>query len=122
MKIYTWTDGTHYDVLPAIMDNTSPITESWWLAHGGTIEEVPDPPTPPPVVRYSKYKLKLACEKRNLWEQVRTLIELAGKWESFLLINDIAADNQELQDVMPDIIAKFGAETVAAVLAESVAE
>ncbi len=48
MIIYIWTDGTHYDVLPAIMDNTSPITESWWTAHGGTIEEVPDPPTPTP--------------------------------------------------------------------------
>lgn len=122
MKKYIY-DNQEYDEIPAwLWGDTSPINERWWTAHGGTITEVPDPPTPPPVVRYSKYKLKLVCEKRHLWEQVRTLIELAGKWESFLLINDIAADNQELQDVMPDIIAKFGAETVAAVLAESVAD
>lgn len=83
---------------------------------------IPEPePVPEPVVRYSKYLLKNACEKRGLWEQLKTAIEAAGKWESFLLINDIASDNPELLEVMPTIKERFGAETVDAVLAESIA-
>ncbi len=83
---------------------------------------VPEPaPVPEPVVRYSKYLLKKACEKQGLWEDVKEAIERAGKWESFLLINDIASDNQELLDVMPAIKERFGAETVKAVLDESIA-
>ncbi len=48
MKIFTWTDGTTYNELPGIMGNTSPVTEAWWTAHGGTITETPDPPEPTP--------------------------------------------------------------------------
>ena len=83
---------------------------------------IPEPePVPEPVVRYSKYLLKNACEKRGLWERVKAAIEAADKWESFLLINDIASDNPELLGVMPAIKERFGAETVKAVLDESIA-
>lgn len=84
---------------------------------------IPEPePEPAPVVAYSKYKLKLACESRGLWEQVKAAIETAGKWESFLLIQTISSDNQELKDTLPDIRAAFGSDVVDAVLAESIAE
>lgn len=84
---------------------------------------IPEPePVPEPVVRYSKYLLKKACEKQGLWEDVKEAIERASKWESFLLINDIASDNQELLDIMPTIRETFGSDTVDAVLAESVVE
>ena len=77
------------------------------------------PPEPPPIVRYSKYALKNACIKRGLWDEVRGMIEAAGKWESFLLIQDLSSDNAELAEVMPSIVAHFGADVVEAVLAEA---
>lgn len=77
------------------------------------------PPEPPPIVRYSKYALKNACIKRGLWEEVRGMIEAAGKWESFLLIQDLSSDNAELAEVMPSIVEHFGADVVEAVLAEA---
>ena len=117
MRIYTM-DGQEFSELPAIYANTSPITEAWWEEHGGTIEEVPDP-MPVDTKVYSKYKLMLACKKENLWSEVKSYIEQAGKWESFLLIQDISSDNDELQQVMPTIIQAFGEETVARVLAEA---
>ena len=80
------------------------------------------PPEPPPVVRYSKYALKNACLKRNLWDEVKGMIEAAGKWESFLLIQDLSSDNAELAEVMPSIVEHFGADIVEAVLAESIAD
>lgn len=84
---------------------------------------VPEPePEPDPVVTYSKYRLKLACESRALWQDVKAMIESEGKWESFLLIQNIASDNQELMDVMPAIKTAFGESTVNEVLAESIAE
>lgn len=85
-------------------------------------EELPPPePEPEPVVRYSKYALKNACVERGLWEQVKAMIEAAGKWESFLLIQDLASDNPELLEVMPTIRQQFGDDVVDAVLAESIA-
>ena len=48
MKQYTWKDGSTYYELPRIIDNTSPVTEAWWVANGGSITEVPDPPEPIP--------------------------------------------------------------------------
>ena len=82
---------------------------------------IPEPePTPEPTVEYSKYKLKLACERRGLWEDVKAQIELNGKWESFLLIQTISSDNRELQDTLPVLEEIFGADVVKAVLAESI--
>ena len=115
MKIYTWTDGRKYAYLPNPFEKTSPMTESWWLNHGGTIEEVEDP-TPKPVYSYDKYKLKKACEDMNLWAELKSYIEQAGKWDSFILIQDLSSENPELQEIMPDLITAFGVETVNAVL------
>jgi len=76
----------------------------------------------PSVVRYSKYKIQLACQKRMLWERVKDAIADANLQDSWANIIDIRSDNPELQAALPDIEAVFGSETVAAVLAESVAE
>ena len=48
MKTYTWTDGRTFTYLPNPFENTSPVTEAWWTAHGGTVTETPDPPEPTP--------------------------------------------------------------------------
>lgn len=122
MKIYTWTDGRTFNYLPNPFENTSPVSEKWWVNHGGTISEIPDPPEPTPIYTYSKYKLKLACESRNLWQEVKSYIEQSGKWESFLLITEISSDNAEFEQVLSTIKEAFGAELVEAVLVESIAE
>ena len=121
MKKYIY-DNQEYDEIPYwIWENTSPITEKYFIAHGGIITEIPEPEEVTPII-YSKYKLKLACEKRNLWAEVKSYIEQNGKWESFLLITDVSSDNAEFLAILPTIKEAFGAELVEAVLAESIAE
>jgi hypothetical protein len=83
---------------------------------------VPIPIPEPEPVRYSKYKIQLACQKRGLWEQVKAAIEAAGMADSWANIQDIASDNPELIAALPSIRAAFGSDTVDAVLAESIAE
>lgn len=84
-------------------------------------EPIPAPePVPPPVVRYSKYQIQLACQRRNLWEQVKGAVMAAGLQDSWSNIVDIASDNAELQAALPMIRELFGADVVDAVLAESV--
>lgn len=84
---------------------------------------LPEEPEPPaPVVRYSKYQIQLACQKRGIWEQVKAAIAAAGMQDSWNNIIDIASDNPELVAALPAIEAAFGAETVAQVLEEGVAE
>jgi hypothetical protein len=86
---------------------------------------IPEPepePEPPPAVRYSKYKIQLACQRRGLWEQVKGAIAQAGLQDSWSNIVDIASDNPELVSALPDIRKIFGSTLVDAVLAESVAD
>lgn len=80
------------------------------------------PPEPEPVIRYSKYKIQLACQKRNLWEAVKEAIANANLTDSWSNIVDIASDNPELQAALPNIKTAFGADTVEVVLAESIAD
>ena len=119
MKYYIIDDKEYNEMPTWLWPNTSPITESFFIGQGGRIEEREDPPEPTPIYTYSKYKLKLACEARNLWSEVKSYIEQAGKWESFLLIQNLTSENQELQDVLPALITAFGAEIVNAVLSEA---
>ena len=84
--------------------------------------EAPPEPSPVPVVRYSKYRIQLACQRRGLWERVKEAIARAGLQDSWANIIDIRSDNPELQMVLPTIETLFGATTVAAVLAESIIE
>lgn len=83
---------------------------------------VPLPEPEPEVVRYSKYKIQLACQSRGLWEQVKSAIATAGLQDSWSNIVDIASDNPELRMALPAIKDLFGADVVDAVLAESIAE
>ena len=103
-------------------DTPVAVDTSYWTVTAWHYEDLPVPAQPDPgpeVVRYSKYALKVACEKRGLWEQVKTAIEAAGKWESFLLIQAITSDNAELQEALPGIRQIFGSDVVDAVLEES---
>ena len=117
-KTYIY-DGITYKEMPYwIWPNTSPITDAWFISHGGSIREVPDPVIPT-IKTYSTYLIKRACEKRNLWTDVKTYIEQAGKWDSFLLIKEVSSDNEELIQVLPALKQAFGEELAEAVLEES---
>ncbi|MBQ7649699.1 MAG: hypothetical protein IJS15_02005 [Victivallales bacterium] len=83
---------------------------------------VPLPEPEPEVVRYSKYKIQLACQSRGLWERVKEKIAAAGLQDSWSNIVDMASDNPELLVALPAIKEFFGADVVDAVLAESIAE
>ena len=52
----------------------------------------------PPVVRYSKLKLKRALSDMGLWSQVKAAIEDAGRWDDFVLAQDLSDDD-------PDFVA-----------------
>ena len=73
------------------------------------------------VVRYSKYKIQLACQKLGIWQDVKEAIALSGFQDSWNNIVDICSDNQELQKALPAIRELFGSELVDRVLSESVA-
>jgi len=73
-------------------------------------------------VRYSKYRIQLACQKRGLWEQVKSAISSAELQDSWENIVDIASDNEELERALPTIKEQFGEDVVDAVLAESIVE
>ena len=75
-----------------------------------------------PVVRYSKYKIQLSCQRLRLWEQVKEAVSSAGLTDSWYNIQDIASDNPELQSALPAIREAFGGELVDEVLAESIAD
>jgi hypothetical protein len=122
MKTYTWTDGRSWNYLPNPFNNTSPVTEQWWTAHGGTITEIPDPTPEPQPVRYSKYKIQLACQARSLWDDVKAAIAAANLQDSWANIQDISSDNPELQAALPAIREHFGSDLVDEVLAESIAD
>ena len=96
MIIYTDPDGNDFYAMPKIWNNASPISWDYLEAHGWTRREEPDPEPVPVVQRYSKYKIKRKLEDMGLWADVKAAIEAEGFWDSFLLIQDIAADNEEL--------------------------
>ena len=52
----------------------------------------------PPPVRYSKFKLKRALSDMGLWLQVKAAIEAAGRWDDFVLAQDLSDDD-------PDFVA-----------------
>lgn len=83
-------------------------------------KDVPPPPQPPEIVRYSKYKIKCKLVDMGLWDDVKAAIEAAGYWDSFIIINDIASDNQELKDALPLLHEMFPAVDIPALLAECV--
>ena len=54
--------------------------------------------TPQPTVRYSKLKLKRALSDMGLWGAVKAAIEDAGRWDDFVLAQDLSDDD-------PDFVA-----------------
>lgn len=88
MKTYTWTDGRTYNHLPNPFENTSPVTEAWWSAHGGTITETPDPPEPTP-----------DTTERDAAEKA-----IVGRIAALAVKYDALSDLAELQLTIPSLL------------------
>lgn len=111
--------GEHIEYQPF----TEEADDSFVRVVGWDYEPIPEPePEPAPVVRYSKYRIQLACQKRGIWEQVKAAISEAGMSDSWANIMDIASDNPELIATLPAIKEAFGADVVEEVLSEGIAE
>lgn len=101
---------------PVVVDTSYIQIDTW------SYVEVEEPVVPVHTIHYSKYKIQLACQSRNLWSQVKAMIESAGLTDSWNNIIDLASDNQELNAALPAIRQAFGSDVVDAVLEESVAD
>lgn len=111
--------GEHIEYQPF----TEEVDDSFVRVTEWNYEPIPEPePEPVPVVRYSKYRIQLACQKRGIWAQVKAAIQAAGMSDSWANIMDIASDNPELIAALPAIKEAFGAEVVEEVLSEGEAE
>ena len=108
MKRYTWTDGREFDYLPNPFENTSPVTEAWWTANGGTIEELPDPPEPEPDTSERDNAEKAIVGRiAALATKYNALSDLAGTEITIPNLLQLAAAKQvtdaDLQSVKSDV-------------------
>jgi hypothetical protein len=71
----------------ALVDGVSTPQGQW------VVDDMPQPPT-----RYSKLALKRALSDMGLWAQVKAAIEDAGRWDDFVLAQDLSDDD-------PDFVA-----------------
>ena len=101
--IYTHTpSGQSWDYrLPKILrydgKSVMGITEEN-MAQFGIVKEVvemPDPVPVPAVKHYSKLLIMRALETAGLWATVKNAITEAGRWDAFILAQDIAGDDPD---------------------------
>lgn len=70
-------------------------------------QPISEPEQEPVVVVYSKYKLKCKLVELRLWDQVKSALEASGYWDSFLLVDPLSSDNEELQAALPLLVNRF---------------
>jgi len=101
--IYTHTpSGQSWDYrLPKILrydgKSVMGITEEN-MAQFGIVKEVVETPDPVPVTtikRYSKLAIMRALETAGLWATVKNAITEAGRWDAFILAQDLAGDDPD---------------------------
>ena len=101
--IYTHTpSGQSWDYrLPQILrydgKSVMGITEAN-MAQFGIVKEVVEIPDPEPVTtvkRYSKLAIMRALETAGLWATVKNAITEAGRWDAFILAQDLAGDDPD---------------------------
>lgn len=114
---YISPDGGIYSMLPKVWRNVTPFTVEYALSHGWAREEYDVPEYNPPK-QYSKYALKNALEKRELWSDVRQAIENAGMWEDFSLAQDLSEDDAKFAAFLVAMKQQYG-ELAEEVLAEA---
>ena len=68
------------------------------IAQFGIVKEVVELPDPEPVTtikRYSKLAIMRALETAGLWATVKNAITEAGRWDAFILAQDLAGDDPD---------------------------
>ena len=120
--IYTHTpSGQSWDYrLPKILrydgKSVMGITEDN-MAQFGIVKEVVETPDPEPVTaikRYSKLAIMRALETAGLWATVKNAITEAGRWDAFILAQDLAGDDPDflaMKDVL-DAMLPVDSETI----------
>ena len=120
--IYTHTpSGQSWDYrLPKILrydgKSVMGITEAN-MAQFGIVKEVVEMPDPEPVTtikRYSKLAIMRALETAGLWATVKNAITEAGRWDAFILAQDLAGDDPDFQAMKAvlDAMLPIDSETV----------
>jgi hypothetical protein len=71
------------------------ITEANMAAFGWRKVETPDPVAEPMPKHYSKLLIMRALESAGLWATVKNAITDAGRWDAFLLAQDLAGDDPD---------------------------
>ena len=101
--IYTHTaSGQSWDYrLPKILrydgKSVMGITEEN-MAQFGIVKstvEIPDPEPATTIKRYSKLAIMRALETAGLWATVKNAITEAGRWDAFMLAQDLAGDDPD---------------------------
>ena len=101
--IYTHTpSGQSWDYrLPKILrydgKSVMGITEENMAQFGivKTIVEIPEPEPVTMIKRYSKLAIMRALETAGLWATVKNAITEAGRWDAFILAQDLAGDDPD---------------------------
>ena len=120
--IYTHTpSGQSWDYrLPKILRwngvSTSNITEENMAQFGivKTIVEIEEPEPVTTIKRYSKLAIMRALETAGLWATVKNAITEAGRWDAFILAQDLAGDDPDflaMKDVL-DAMLPVDSETI----------
>ena len=79
--------------------STSNITEDNMGDFGivKTIVEIEEPEPVTTIKRYSKLAIMRALETAGLWATVKNAITEAGRWDAFILAQDLAGDDPDFQ-------------------------
>lgn len=122
MKKYVIND-TEYNFLPIhLWPNTSPITDAFFIAHGGVITEVDDPVEEEGEIRYSKISilhiLSMACCRSEFFKALKEL-DLYDFWDA---ANEISTAYPNYEQISSSIIEKMRSYREAALEEEGVTE
>ena len=120
--IYTHTpSGQSWDYrLPKILrydgKSVMGITEANMAQFGivKTIVEIEEPEPVTTIKRYSKLAIMRALETAGLWATVKNAITEAGRWDAFILAQDLAGDDPDflaMKDVL-DAMLPVDSETI----------
>jgi len=120
--IYTHTpSGQSWDYrLPKILrydgKSVMGITEDNMAQFGivKTIVEIEEPEPVTAIKRYSKLAIMRALETAGLWATVKNAITEAGRWDAFILAQDLAGDDPDflaMKDVL-DAMLPVDSETI----------
>jgi hypothetical protein len=60
-----------------------------------TLVEIPEPEPVTTIKRYSKLAIMRALETAGLWATVKNAITEAGRWDAFILAQDLAGDDPD---------------------------